>query len=345
MAIRTRDAVSKGLTFLAGLYFALEFFLPQTAVDALGISAAHESISYGFVTVGAVALLLGIFNLLSFHGRKISNLRPGWWASATLLVGLGATIGIGGLDWYQNQRNARDVDLVRSLGVFAYHIDHTASPLPLVDRARLWSGECDRIVTTLRSRLRSLPRDASSLNDTITELQRATSQFESKSSYVIEHINPLKEEILRDFFQKEDKKNYDRIADQYSAYLRGVAKQSLVSHLNAYIFEGLFNSLDAAMFSLLAVYIAAAAFRAFRVRSVESALMMASACIVILGQTSAGVALSEAFPVIRLWLLEVPSSAAFRGIKIGAALAGLVMAFRIWISLESSTFSRDGNAS
>jgi hypothetical protein len=44
---------------------------------------------------------------------------------------------------------------------------------------------------------------------------------------------------------------------------------------------------------------------------------------------------------VRLWLLRVPNSAAFRAIEIGAAIAGLVMAFRMWLSIESQSFSNE----
>jgi hypothetical protein len=44
-------------------------------------------------------------------------------------------------------------------------------------------------------------------------------------------------------------------------------------------------------------------------------------------------------PAVRQWLMEVPNSAAFRAIKIGSAVAGLVMAFRMWLSIESESFS------
>jgi hypothetical protein len=97
------------------------------------------------------------------------------------------------------------------------------------------------------------------------------------------------------------------------------------------------------MFALLGVYIGAAAYRAFRVRSLESGLMMATAVLVMLGQISfgesqaarAGVSLQD----IRQWLLEVPNSAAFRAIRLGAGVAGLMLAIRMWLSIESISFS------
>jgi len=103
-------------------------------------------------------------------------------------------------------------------------------------------------------------------------------------------------------------------------------------------YHGFFVALGSAMFSLLGFYIAAAAYRAFRVSSVEALLMMGAAVIVMLGQIPFGVFISEDLPELRLWLLQIPSSGAFRAIKIGALIAGLGMAFRMWFSIESQSF-------
>ena len=67
--------------------------------------------------------------------------------------------------------------------------------------------------------------------------------------------------------------------------------------------------------------------------------MMAAALVVMLGQIPFGSWIWEGFPDLRLWLLRVPNAAAFRAIKIGAEVAGLIMAFRMWFSIESESFS------
>jgi hypothetical protein len=102
------------------------------------------------------------------------------------------------------------------------------------------------------------------------------------------------------------------------------------------------------MFALLGVYIAAAAYRAFRVKTLESALMMTAAVVVMLGQISAvflmlnlgsfGEDAYRILPKARQWLLEVPNSAAFRAIRLGAGVAGLMLAIRMWLSIESKSF-------
>ena len=69
---------------------------------------------------------------------------------------------------------------------------------------------------------------------------------------------------------------------------------------------------------------------------------MLAALIVILGQIPQGAAyISEDLPGIRKWLLDNISTPAFRAISFGAAIAGLAMAVRMWLSLERSPLEVD----
>jgi hypothetical protein len=129
-----------------------------------------------------------------------------------------------------------------------------------------------------------------------------------------------------------------RMASAYQGIQEAAYRTSLLRRSYGLLFDGFFISLGAAMFSLLGFYICAAAYRAFRIRSMESALMMTAALLVMLGQIPFGLWISEALPGIRLWLLQVPSTGAARAIEIGASVAGLVMAFRMWLSIESESF-------
>jgi len=115
--------------------------------------------------------------------------------------------------------------------------------------------------------------------------------------------------------------------------------------------NGLFTGLSSAIFSLLALYIAAAAYRAFRIKSGEAALMMLTALLVMLGQIPMGTAACD--PLFRLlgveggiapvrsWIMEVINAAAFRGIFFGASIAGLAMGIRMWLSMEMGSFYKD----
>jgi hypothetical protein len=105
-----------------------------------------------------------------------------------------------------------------------------------------------------------------------------------------------------------------------------------------FIFQGLYNNLGSAMFSLLAFYIAAAAYRAFRLQSLEAGLMMAAALLVMFGQIPLGFFIWNEMPTVRVWLLRRIASPAYRGILFGSMIAGLSMGVRMWLSLERTSF-------
>lgn len=106
-----------------------------------------------------------------------------------------------------------------------------------------------------------------------------------------------------------------------------------------FIMQGVYQNLGSAMFSLLAFYIAYAAYRSFRVQSVEAGLMMVAAIVVMIGQIPLGAFISETIPQTRAWVLTRINVPVFRGIMFGSMIAGLAMAVRMWLSLERT--SRD----
>ena len=106
-----------------------------------------------------------------------------------------------------------------------------------------------------------------------------------------------------------------------------------------YIERGLFMPLGSAMFSLLGFYITRAAFRAFRVRNVEAGLVMASALFIMLGILPLPVwqaFLPRVLGAAREWLLVGINTGVQRAILIGSGIAWLVMAVRMWFSLDEA---------
>ena len=117
-----------------------------------------------------------------------------------------------------------------------------------------------------------------------------------------------------------------------------------------YLFDYAYMPLSATMFSLLAFFIASAAYRAFIIRSFESNLLMITAVIVILGRTSFGGLLTSWLPAsLRFWhlpnlsdfIMEYPNTAAQRAIMISAALGIIGSSLRIILGIERSYLGSD----
>jgi hypothetical protein len=93
--------------------------------------------------------------------------------------------------------------------------------------------------------------------------------------------------------------------------------------------------LQATLFSLLAFFAAAAAWRAFRTRSVPSLVMFVACMLVLLGSITLN--LGDGWKLIvetRNWVMNVPVLAGARGILLGIALGTIVTGARILVGIE-----------
>jgi hypothetical protein len=113
----------------------------------------------------------------------------------------------------------------------------------------------------------------------------------------------------------------------------------------SWMYNTFYASMQATMFALLAFYIASAAFRAFRIRNVEAALLAIAALFVMIGRVPIGLAISKNWPngvqlpQISDWIMENPQNSAKRAILMGAALGVMSTGLRIIMGIEGS-FSR-----
>ena len=329
----TRAQIIRLFTFLGGIYFFVYFILPESAVVAIGMKANHEPISNGFIVVGSMAIGLGLFNIIRAHGARCIFQRPGWMNSLALLVGLFAMIGVAIGQWVRNAATVQEVRNVQIIGDFAARIvedsGNSAVP-PLAQRVTALSTYSAEQIAKI---------DVSdAANPLVVEVQQKRQTLSEGVALLGGRdwslLTDDNKAVLAKFGQ-----DAARLSSAYSVMKQSESSRATINKMYDFLFDGLFNQLGSAMFALLGVYIAAAAYRAFRVRTLESALMMAAAVVVMLGQISFGKQVYEHMPAIRQWLLEVPNSAAFRAIRLGAGVAGLLLAIRMWLSIESKSFS------
>lgn len=118
-------------------------------------------------------------------------------------------------------------------------------------------------------------------------------------------------------------------------------------------FEWLFKNvqipMQSTMFSLLAFFIASAAYRAFRARTLEATLMLITAVLVMFARVPIGIFLWQHLmpdSVVQWranlpedvagWIMSVPSMAARRGILLGVSLGSIATALKIILGIERS---------
>jgi hypothetical protein len=95
-----------------------------------------------------------------------------------------------------------------------------------------------------------------------------------------------------------------------------------------FLYYKILVNINSSIFSLLAFFIASAAYRAFRARSLESTILLAAGLLVVLGQAPIADLIWPGFSLIRDWILAFPNTAGQRGILIGAALGIIVFSVR-----------------
>lgn len=132
-----------------------------------------------------------------------------------------------------------------------------------------------------------------------------------------------------------------RLATAYQAYRAAPRFEP-----RAFYLTNVYNPLAATVMSLLGFYITYAAYRAFRLRSLEATVLMISATVVILGSDPLGGWLSARMnsawggrPLVDLpyWAdlgNRVANSGMQRGLMIGIAVATIAVCLRILLGLE-----------
>jgi FlaA1/EpsC-like NDP-sugar epimerase len=106
------------------------------------------------------------------------------------------------------------------------------------------------------------------------------------------------------------------------------------------IFNNVLVPIQATLFSLLAFYIASAAYRAFRARTVLATILLLTAFIIMLRLIPLG-AFSALNQTAVSWILTVPNMAAKRAITIGVGLGAIATCIKIILGIERTYLGHD----
>lgn len=367
------------ITFLAGLYFFLEFMLPTkiptSAADGEGFHFGRfdEQITIGFTAVGAMAFALGAISILNAHGGNILRRRKRWVISAALIVSMLVSAVIGLFMWSARARSSAMSREMAQLSAVQGIIVSSAKTPPVPPHLKDWPKEklppeLQR-TATIAERAAAQQKLVAALAELMPDLKEQARPTYSQAGQhptdeLLEALDTGSEKAasgLRKLQANDDPgaepdlneavQNLQTAASAQRKIANLTLEDSLANKVYDLMFKGLYVALASAMFSLLAFYIATAAYRAFRIQSSEAVLLMVAALLVMLGQIPVGVWIVDplfdalgwelSITQVRLWILRTVNTAAFRGIALGSAIAGLSMAWRVWWSMESAVLLDD----
>lgn len=97
----------------------------------------------------------------------------------------------------------------------------------------------------------------------------------------------------------------------------------------------------ATIFSILAFFIASAAYRTFRARTWESTILLITAILVMIGRVPIGTLIYNQLPIVADWIMAVPNLAAKRGILLGVSLGAIATSLKIIFGIEKAYLGGD----
>jgi hypothetical protein len=145
---------------------------------------------------------------------------------------------------------------------------------------------------------------------------------------------------------------------QFSAMLIGLFALTFITGLVGYIstgdpqsngfydwmFVNPYVSLDTTFYAMTGFYIFSAAYRAFRARNIDSALLLIAGCIVLLTNAPIGEVIWSQIPFIGRWFLDYGQVPAMRTFTIVAAFGMLAYGLRALLGREKGYYGEVAGA-
>jgi len=317
------------ITMIAGFIMIIREFIPHEPFDRI-----DNWLQDWYMVVAAFAIVLGIESLLHLHSRKISFKRKDWQYSVVLIVSL-LLMSIAGIFGGIEDKTFLDMD----------------NPTQITE---LLATEIDTI-DGKRTVAQMLPADASAMSEQeqgayiYSQLKTITVEVEDKIKVSTRHPDPKRKYTIPALYL--DRKQL--------SLKQALKRQQIILHrgglgylLKFYLFGGfqfsyqyIYTSLMGTMFSLLAFFVASAAYRAFKARTLEATLLLLAAFFVMIGRVTFGTILGNVIgldiPQITDWIMNYPVTAGQKAIMIGIALGLISTSLRIILGIEKSYLGRE----
>ncbi|MEZ7892612.1 MAG: hypothetical protein QMC67_12765 [Candidatus Wallbacteria bacterium] len=246
--------------------------------------------------IAAFAMLLGVGNLFRVNFMKVTRNHPDKAYSAILLVCLVMTATFGILGGVYKENLIID-DFNAVIATAAINEEFLKS------NDKLITGT----VNELKNRINSIS------DNNILVPARAFLEKYNEKSITIDTVNELK---------------------SVTALIPPISMKFFKNKCN-YIYDYMIKPMQSTMMSLLAFFVASAAFRAFRAKSFEATILLVTAFIVMLGRVPIGSAIWGGFGSISEWILCTINMAGSRAITLGAAVGATAACLKIILGLET----------
>jgi hypothetical protein len=335
------------LVFLAGVVMAVQFFVPSEFSGNV-----KDFMTDWLIIIGIFAMALGIYSLVRVSWARISRRAENWQYSVITLLGLFAMIVFGiqipGVK-YAPEIEARDA--VSALGNLNDSINVHVSPL-------MDTGG------TAQPSAADVMADVSRLADSCL----VTAEYILGEEWILKsadqttalkqletNLNNIKRQAAASLAVAGDSLQFPPAVAQVQESSKAAAgiiagfgdfenRRPFIGGQASYMFRQFFNHImipiQATMFSLLAFFIASAAYRAFRARSVLATVLLAAALVLMLRLIPLG-PLTGFFNDLSSWILLTPNLAAKRAILIGVGLGMVATALKVVLGIERNYLGRD----
>lgn len=329
------------IAFVFGLWFAIQYYIPTAwSNKTLEYASNWDKILVGF------AYALGLYSLCHLHWRRIRRAQPGFGYSILVYVGLGTMLyfGLAG-----EARQFAQIVLKRAVAHHTYVLGWgelpagaAMNPVRAVDEQGKPKTEAGKPVyepgvsaLVVDEKIIGYAFDPGQFacNPQTMRVKKADDWLEKRGTHVV-----AKGETPPDGEQP-----WARLAPDASWYAFA-SYQGYEKKWGGYFdwqYKWVYSAAQSAMFSMLAFFIASAAYRTFRARTWEAAFLLLAALVVIFGRTTLAGAVNEVFPDLAEWVMQVPNLGAKRGILLGVALGSVATALRIIFGIERAYLGGD----
>jgi hypothetical protein len=340
-----RRPVVVGITFLSGLVYVLQWILPKSKapdgstvalIGGWNFSEAIPVVSGVSQILSGMLLAMGVYSIFRLHFGRVFKGHKDAFFSIVLLISLFVMVVFGFMDNAAQEKQKDDMNLIARVKSFRTRAVGGNTPefreLAMQSAKLVQWKRLDLFQRDLEEKIRKGEKDPSVFNDEM-RAERAKAE---------QAVRDEQARIAAEYQQNQTSDETLATAREGAQIMR---ERSVGAQLFNLVFFDMYQPLETGMFSLIAFFILSAAFRAFRIRSIEATILMATALVVLLSFIPLALALTSGIDPnsfagnfrldsIGNWLLGTLNTSAIRGIDLGLGLGVLAMALRILLGLE-----------